>query len=56
MKDEQQQDTEKVAQSIDVPLSVIQRFFSKKETLTAFLSKITKDTTHAMLDVSLIYS
>ena len=37
MRDEQQQDAGKVAQSIEVPLSVIQRFFSKKETLTAFL-------------------
>ena len=27
-------------QSIEVPLSVIQRFFSKRENLTAFMQKI----------------
>ena len=36
--------------SIEVPLSVIQRFFSKKDVIMTFLQKINKESTHAMLD------
>jgi len=37
---------------IEVPKSVIQRFFSKQESLTNFLMRSNENTTHAMLDVS----
>ena len=42
--------------SIEVPMSVIQRFFSKRDNLDAFLSDINQSTTHAMLDVSVLPS
>ena len=53
MQDEETKGGERAAaqqSTIEVPLSVIQRFFSKKEVLTAFLKKINKENTHNMLD------
>lgn len=35
---------------IEVPASVIQRFFTKRESLTDFLQKMDQGTTHLMLD------
>ena len=37
---------------IEVPVSVVQRFFSKKEVLTSYLQKVNEENTFALLDVS----
>ena len=36
--------------TIEVPASVIQRFFTKKASLTSYLVTMTEETTYAMLD------
>jgi hypothetical protein len=43
-------DSQKEKAEIEVPISVISRFFSKKESIENFLEKVNKETTHAMLD------
>ena len=45
-----QKNVEAPAQHIEVPASVIQRFFSKKESLTNYLTNVNQETTFAMLD------
>ena len=41
MKEERPEGTKQKQSHIEVPLSVIKRFFSKQDPLTAYLSKIT---------------
>ena len=41
-----------VTEHIEVPVSVVQRFFSKREVLTNYLLQVNQDTTFALLDVS----
>ena len=43
-------DDEPSQSNIDIPASVISRFFSSQEPITAYLQKRTKDSTNSMLD------
>lgn len=54
MQDEE--DDKGEANQIEVPASVIARFFKNKDNLTAFLTKITQESTHNLLDVSWLQS
>ena len=52
MQDDNAASSTQKRQNIEVPASVIQRFFSNKEVLMNFLANINEETTHKMLEVS----
>lgn len=54
MVDEDGSRAENKRENIEVPASVIQRFFTKQTSLTSFIQKPNQETTHAMLDVSIV--